>query len=74
MELRKQTDGTPIEKEPMHEFIQQAMQRLGTSKDTTKAATGGLLSFGSKSVPRGDATELLDKLPGARELMASNRG
>ena len=55
----------------MQEFIQQAMQSLGTSEATTKAATGGLLDFISNNAPAGDVAQLLDKLPGARELMAS---
>jgi hypothetical protein len=55
----------------MQEFIQQAMQSLGTSEATTKAATGGLLDLVSKNAPPTEVSQLFDKLPGARELMAS---
>lgn len=55
----------------MQEFIQQAMQSLGTSEGTTKAATGGLLDLVSKNAPPADVSQLFDKLPGARELVAS---
>lgn len=54
----------------MQDFIQQAMGALGTSEDTTKAATGGLLSFLSENGPKAEVGELLDKLPGARALMS----
>lgn len=55
----------------MQQFIQQAMQALGTPEDTTKAATGGLLSFLDQNGPKAEVGQLFDALPGARDLMAS---
>lgn len=55
----------------MQEFIQQAMGALGTSEPTTKAATGSLLNFLDTNGPKADVNQLLDKLPGARDLMSS---
>ena len=55
----------------MQEFIQQAMKALGTPEDTTKAATGGLLSFLDQNGPKAEVGQLLDGLPGARDLMGS---
>jgi len=55
----------------MQEFIQQAMTSLGTPEATTTAATGGLLSFLSQNGPKAEVGQLLDALPGARELMGA---
>jgi hypothetical protein len=56
----------------MQEFIQQATQTLGISEATTKAATGRLLGFLDDNGPKAEVGQLLDKLPGARELMSNS--
>jgi hypothetical protein len=55
----------------MQDFIQQAMRALGTSEDTTKTATGSLLSFVAQNAPQADVNALMGAMPGARELMAA---
>ncbi|MDH4065067.1 MAG: hypothetical protein OEW19_11755 [Acidobacteriota bacterium] len=55
----------------MQEFIQQAMQALGTSEETTKSATGSLLGFLNQNGPKAEVGQLLNALPGARDMMAS---
>jgi hypothetical protein len=55
----------------MQDFIQQAMSALGTSAPETKAAPGGLLGFLQDNGPKADVAQLLDGLPGARELIGN---
>ena len=57
----------------MQDFIQQAMGALGTSQATTSAATGGLLGYLQKNGPTPEVEQLLDALPGARSLLASEK-
>jgi hypothetical protein len=54
----------------MQQFIQQAMQALGTPEDATTAATSGLLRFLDQNGPKAEVAQLLDALPGARDLIA----
>ena len=54
----------------MTEFIQQAMQSLGTGQAETESATGGLLSMVKGKLGEGDFSELAGKLPGAEALLS----
>lgn len=58
----------------IQDFIQSAAQQLGTSEDSTRSATAGLLQFVREKASGGDFQELLGKLPGAGELVASPSG
>ena len=55
----------------MQEFIQQAMAALGTSEAATRSAVGGLLGYLEKNGPEAEVGQLIDALPGARGLLAS---
>ena len=52
----------------MQEFIEQAAAKFGISTEQAESATGGLLGLIKSQASDEDANELLDGLPGAREL------
>jgi hypothetical protein len=51
------------------QFIQQATQQLGISGDQAKSATGGLLGMIKQHAPAGEFSQLLNKVPGAEQLV-----
>lgn len=55
----------------MQQFIQLVTSTLGTSEQTARSATGGLLNLLKTQGPAGDVTALLSKLPGASDLLSS---
>lgn len=54
----------------MDEFLRLATTRLGVSEQTARGATSELLKFLQQKARPDSASMLLDKLPGARELLA----
>ena len=52
----------------MNDFIQMAMQQLGTDESTTRSVTGKVLGFIKEKASGTDVTQLMDKLPGASQL------
>lgn len=55
----------------MQEFISRAAAALGVSDTTATTATGALLELVSKTASAADMQQLLSKLPGAADLLAS---
>lgn len=55
----------------MEEFLRLATSQLGVSEQTARSATSQLLGFLKQNAGADDTTALLEKLPGARELLSS---
>jgi hypothetical protein len=53
------------------ELIKQISAAISVEENVAKAAIGHVLGFLHKEFPEGPVAELLDKLPGAREAIAS---
>lgn len=58
----------------MQDFIKMVVDNLGTSEETARSATGGLLGLIQQHADKGDAAELLGKLPGAADLLKETSG
>ena len=54
----------------MQEFIQQVTKSLGIPEGTTRSATGGMLQLIQKQADGNDFQSLLQKLPGASDLLS----
>jgi hypothetical protein len=57
----------------MQQFIQMATSALGTSEQAARALTGGLLDIIATHAPQADVAALLNRLPGASELLGAFR-
>lgn len=53
----------------MQDFIKLATTALGTTEETTRKATAGLLELMSKVAPAADFQALVSRLPGAGDLL-----
>ncbi len=53
----------------MNEFIQLATSKLGTHEDIARSATGSLLGFIQGQLGKNDFSQLIEKLPGASDLL-----
>ena len=53
----------------LQDFIQSAMKSLGTTEQTTRSATGGVLQLIKQYAGQGDFKEILDKVPGTEALL-----
>lgn len=58
----------------MQDFIRDAAGSLGIGEDQVKGATGGLLDMVKEYADPGDLGAMLDKIPGAKDLMGSSGG
>ena len=57
----------------MQQFIQMATATLGTSEQVARTVTGGLLDLITKSSSQADVSTLLNRLPGASDLLTAFR-
>ncbi|MDF1700054.1 MAG: DUF2780 domain-containing protein [Planctomycetota bacterium] len=53
----------------MQDFIRDAAAKLGIGEDQAAGATGGLLDLVKQYADPGDMSEMLQKVPGAADLM-----
>ena len=53
----------------MQDFIREAAGSLGIGEEQVKGATGGLLDMVKEYADPGDLQAMLDKIPGAKDLM-----
>ena len=56
----------------MKDFIRDAAGSLGLGEDQVKGATGGLLDMVKQYADPGDLGAMLDKVPGAKDLMGGS--
>jgi hypothetical protein len=57
----------------MQQFIQMATSALGTSEQVARTVTGGLLDLVAKHAPPADLSALLNRVPGAADLLDAFR-
>ncbi len=57
----------------MQEFIQRAVNGLGTSEKSVRAATGGLLRLVRAQADAADTQRLMAALPGSAQLLSEHR-
>jgi hypothetical protein len=57
----------------MQQFIQMATSALGTSEQVARTVTGGLLDLVAKNAPQADLSALLNRVPGAADLLNAFR-
>mgnify|MGYP001812663801 CR=1 FL=1 len=58
----------------MQDFIRDAASKLGIGEDQAATATGGLLDIVKQYADPGDMSAMLDKVPGASDLMEKAGG
>ena len=58
----------------MQDFIKMVVDNLGTDEKTARSATGGILGLIQQHADKGDADELMGKLPGAADLLKESTG
>jgi len=58
----------------MQDFIKMATDQLGLSESNARSATGGLLGLLQQHGDKQDSQELIDKLPGASDLLKQGGG
>ncbi len=58
----------------MQDFIRMAAQQLGTSEDSARSTTAGLMDLIKENASAGDFQELLGKVPGAEGLIGQAAG
>jgi tape measure domain-containing protein len=56
----------------VNEFIQMVTSKLGTSESTARSATGGMLQMLQGQLDGGDFSQLMEKLPGASDLLGES--
>src|SRR5512134_3428635 len=57
----------------MQQFIEMATSALGTSEQVARTVTGGLLDLVAKNAPQADLSALLNRVPGAADLLNAFR-
>ena len=58
----------------MQDFIRDAASKLGIGEDQAASATGGLLDIVKQYADPGDMSAMLDKVPGASDLLEKAAG
>ncbi len=58
----------------MQDFIRDAASKLGIGEDQAASATGGLLDIVKQYADPGDMSAMLDKVPGASDLLEKAGG
>jgi hypothetical protein len=62
-----------MEDAAMQQFIQMATSTLGTTEQAARTITAGLLDMIARNAPQPEASALLGRLPGAKELLDAFR-